>query len=115
MLATGPEGVFDYEIPDDLADASRPERLVEPGRRVRVPLGRGDRLVVGYCVEAGTKTTTGSPPETRGERRRRPAPALARDAAAYAVDGRLLSRARGARCSKPWRLPACAALPARAR
>ncbi len=55
VLATGPEGPFDYEIPEGLADASRPERFVEPGRRVRVPFGRGNRPVVGYCVETGTK------------------------------------------------------------
>jgi primosomal protein N' (replication factor Y) len=55
VLASGPEGTFDYEIPDGFADAGRPERFVEPGRRVRVPFGRGDRAVVGYCVEAGVK------------------------------------------------------------
>jgi primosomal protein N' (replication factor Y) len=48
--------LFDYEIPPGLLDASRPERLVEPGRRVRAPFGRGNRPVVGYCVETATKT-----------------------------------------------------------
>ncbi len=55
VLATGPEGPFDYEIPEALSDPSHPAALVEPGRRVRVPFGRGDRTVVGYCVDAGTK------------------------------------------------------------
>jgi primosomal protein N' (replication factor Y) len=55
VLATGPEGPFDYEIPEGFADLARPDRLVEPGRRVRVPFGRSDRLVVGYCVDAATK------------------------------------------------------------
>jgi primosomal protein N' (replication factor Y) len=42
-----PEGVdkpLDYLVPDDLAAA------VEPGRRVRVPLGRGNRERIAYCV-----------------------------------------------------------------
>jgi len=26
------------------------KRIIQPGQRVRVPLGRGDRLAVGYCV-----------------------------------------------------------------
>jgi primosomal protein N' (replication factor Y) len=55
VLATGPPGEFDYEIPVGLADAEHLNRLVEPGRRVRVPFGRGDRAVVGYCVDVGTK------------------------------------------------------------
>jgi primosomal protein N' (replication factor Y) len=55
VLATGPGGEYDYEIPDGFSDAARPERLVEPGRRVRVPFGRGDRAVVAYCVATETK------------------------------------------------------------
>ena len=42
-----PEGVdkpLDYLVPEPLAAA------VEPGRRVRVPLGRGNRLRLAYCV-----------------------------------------------------------------
>jgi len=35
---------FDYLVPDHLRDA------VEPGRRVKAPLGRSNRLVLGYCV-----------------------------------------------------------------
>lgn len=44
VVAAGPDRSFDYLVPDELR-----ERL-EPGRRVRVPLGRGNRLVEGYCV-----------------------------------------------------------------
>jgi primosomal protein N' (replication factor Y) len=40
-----------------LLDLQKPAALVEAGRRVRVPLGRGDRSVVGYCVEVGVKPT----------------------------------------------------------
>lgn len=41
----GPDGVFDYKIPERLR-----ERVV-PGTRVRVPLGTRNRSVVAYCVE----------------------------------------------------------------
>ncbi|HVA48423.1 MAG TPA: primosomal protein N' [Pirellulales bacterium] len=44
VLSTGPEQEFDYLVPDDL----RPR--LDVGQRLRVPLGRGDRPVVGYCV-----------------------------------------------------------------
>ena len=44
VLSTGPEQEFDYLVPDRL----RPQ--LEVGQRLRVPLGRGDRPVVGYCV-----------------------------------------------------------------
>ncbi|MEK6247431.1 MAG: primosomal protein N', partial [Planctomycetales bacterium] len=35
---------LDYTVPDSLRDS------IEPGRRVRVPLGRSNRSVIGYCV-----------------------------------------------------------------
>ena len=38
------EQVLTYRVP------SRLKRIIQPGQRVRVPLGRGDRLAVGYCV-----------------------------------------------------------------
>ena len=59
VLPTGPPGEFDYLVPDEFCVADRPERLLEPGRRVRVPLGRGNRRVVGYCVAVGTRQTGG--------------------------------------------------------
>ena len=40
------------------AGATTPDKLaekVEAGRRVRVPLGKGNRLVTGYCVKLGVK------------------------------------------------------------
>ncbi len=55
VLASGPGGPYDYEVPDNFTDPTRPERWVQPGRRVSVPFGRGDRTVVGYCVEVGAK------------------------------------------------------------
>jgi primosomal protein N' (replication factor Y) len=44
ILSTGPEREFDYLVPDGLCES------VEPGRRVRVPFGKANRPVVGYCV-----------------------------------------------------------------
>ena len=38
------EQVLTYRVP------SRLKRIIQPGQRVRVPLGRGDRMAVGYCV-----------------------------------------------------------------
>lgn len=53
MIATVvlPEGVdkpLDYLVPSHLAAS------VEPGRRVQVPLGRGNRLRLAYCVAVRT-------------------------------------------------------------
>lgn len=39
------EKPYSYLVSDDFRE------LVQPGTRVRVPLGRGDRSVIGYCVE----------------------------------------------------------------
>jgi primosomal protein N' (replication factor Y) len=50
-----PLGPLDYLVPDSL----RTE--VEPGRRVEVPLGRGNRLVVGYCVAVENRPAGGRP------------------------------------------------------
>jgi primosomal protein N' (replication factor Y) len=55
VLTGGPHGEFDYLVPDDMANPTKPDRHVEPGRRVRVPLGRGNRSAVGYCVAVGNK------------------------------------------------------------
>ena len=52
VFAEGAPGEFDYLIPESLLDG------VETGKRVRVPLGRGNRNVVGYCVGVETKQTT---------------------------------------------------------
>jgi primosomal protein N' (replication factor Y) len=51
VLASGPGGEFDYLVPDGLA--------LEVGCRVKVPLGRGNRTVVGYCVDVGFKPAGG--------------------------------------------------------
>jgi primosomal protein N' (replication factor Y) len=54
VLVGGPAGEFDYLVPAGLIEG-RAERRTEPGRRVRVPLGRGNRSVVGYCVALANK------------------------------------------------------------
>jgi len=49
VFPSGPPGEFDYLVPDPL------RRGAETGRRVRVPLGRGNRMSTGYCVGLETK------------------------------------------------------------
>ncbi len=53
VFTEGLDGRFDYEVPERLID------LVEPGRRLKVPLGRGNRPVVAYCVELERKKVGG--------------------------------------------------------
>ncbi len=55
VLCSGPDRQYDYLVPDALCDGGRADRLLEPGRRVRVPFGRGNRSVEGYCVQLETK------------------------------------------------------------
>lgn len=49
VVSQGVEKPLDYIIPERLLDA------VEPGRRVRVPLGRGNREVLAYCVAVSAR------------------------------------------------------------
>ena len=49
VLAAGPAQEFDYLVPEALRDQ------VEPGRRVLVPLGKGNRQVQGYCVRVESR------------------------------------------------------------
>ena len=44
-----PHGPYDYRVPETLKGTLR------AGQRVQVPLGKGDRLVVGYCTAVATK------------------------------------------------------------
>ena len=75
VFVDGPAGEFDYLVPDGLAAE------IEPGRRVRVPLGKGNRGVTGYCVRvehkaAGSRTL--KPVLGVLERRRLLAPSMLR-------------------------------------
>ena len=49
VFAGGAPGEFDYLVPDHLAEQLR------PGCRVRVPLGRSNRPVDGYCIRVEAK------------------------------------------------------------
>lgn len=49
VFTHGPDKEYDYAVPDELLGR------LQPGCRVRVPLGRGDREAVGYCVRVETK------------------------------------------------------------
>ena len=42
--------VFHYRVPDALRSQ------IEPGRRVRVPFGRSNRMQVAYCVQLETRS-----------------------------------------------------------
>ncbi|MGD0898425.1 MAG: primosomal protein N' [Thermoguttaceae bacterium] len=55
VLPTGPSQEFDYAVPDSLRGQ------IEPGRRVRVPLGRSNRRVIGYCVRLASRTAQDRP------------------------------------------------------
>ncbi len=49
VFAEGVSGEFDYLVPEDLAET------LQPGCRVRVPLGRSNRPVEGYCIRVEAK------------------------------------------------------------
>ena len=61
VLASGPQGLFDYEVPESLLDADRPDQLVTPGRRVRVP------LEVKYGGESEFAVAGGVPMSVKGQ------------------------------------------------
>lgn len=52
VFAEPPHGPYDYVVPEPL------HAELEAGRRVRVPLGRGNRFVVGYCVSVDNRPST---------------------------------------------------------
>ncbi|MDR0609291.1 MAG: primosomal protein N' [Planctomycetaceae bacterium] len=45
VFPTGYDAVLDYLVPNELAGK------IEPGMRVMVPLGKGNRSVLGYCLD----------------------------------------------------------------
>src|SRR5689334_856775 len=57
VLPEPPFGPYSYTVPETLRE------LIQPGRRVRVPVGRGNRTVVGYAVriDNGIARTSGEP------------------------------------------------------
>src|SRR5262245_16844970 len=50
VFAEQPHGPYDYGIPPSLASK------LKPGQRVQVPLGKGNRPMVGYCTAVEIKT-----------------------------------------------------------
>lgn len=52
VFPDGPDGVFDYLIPEKWYE------MVEPGKRLLVPLGRSNRSVVVYCIDVLEKHDT---------------------------------------------------------
>ncbi len=56
VIGGGAPGVYDYLVPSQFSDPDQSERLLEPGRRVKVPFGRGNRTAEGYCVGLETKS-----------------------------------------------------------
>src|SRR6185436_8205988 len=48
-FAEGQDQTYDYVVPDRL----RTE--VQPGRRLRVPFGHGNRSKIGYCIAVGNR------------------------------------------------------------
>jgi primosomal protein N' (replication factor Y) len=55
VLGEGATGEYDYLVPPLFCDPDQHERYLQAGRRVRVPFGRANRKVVGYCVDLATK------------------------------------------------------------
>lgn len=58
VLPEAPYGPFDYAVPESLRSS------LQPAMRVRVPLGRGNRTVVGYCIRVANQI----PSELRSHR-----------------------------------------------
>ena len=55
VLGEGASGEFDYLVPDRFFDETLGDRLVQVGRRLKVPFGRSNRVVTAYCVQLETK------------------------------------------------------------
>src|SRR5688572_33251088 len=55
VLPEQPHGPFDYSVPP--AVSSR----LKPGQRVQVPLGKGNRPVIGYCTALATRPSGSRP------------------------------------------------------
>ncbi|QDU27378.1 Primosomal protein N' [Anatilimnocola aggregata] len=55
VFADPPHGPFSYRIPATL------RAPLAPGQRVQVPLGKGNRGVIGYCLHAGSKSVGSRP------------------------------------------------------
>ncbi len=54
-FADPPHGPFSYKVPETL------RAPLGPGQRVQVPLGKGNRGVIGYCLHVGSKAVGSRP------------------------------------------------------
>lgn len=54
-FADPPHGPFSYKVPETL------RAPLGPGQRVQVPLGKGNRGVIGYCLQVGSKAAGSRP------------------------------------------------------
>jgi primosomal protein N' (replication factor Y) len=52
ILSRGPQQPFDYRVPDSLRGQ------IQPGQRVRAPLGKSGRLVTAYCVRLASSMSS---------------------------------------------------------
>ena len=105
VFPSGPQQPFDYEVPEVLRSAA------VAGRRVRAPLGRGDRSALGLLRgnPPGRSASGGSSRSGRGLRQTLLTPAMLR-LTEWMADYYLCA---GDKCSRPCCRPACAARPAR--
>jgi primosomal protein N' (replication factor Y) len=55
VFAEPPFGPYDYAIPEAMRDR------VQPGMRLKVPLGRGNRTSLGYCAEVVSRVANARP------------------------------------------------------
>ncbi len=55
VFASGPRQEFDYAVPERLRGS------VAPGQRLRVPFGKSDRLLTGYCVSLASRNVGSRP------------------------------------------------------
>ena len=62
VFAEQPHGPYDYGVPPALA------AKLKPGQRVQVPLGKGNRPVVGYCTAVANKPVGQPAAEAAGPR-----------------------------------------------
>src|SRR5262245_60728175 len=60
VFAEQPHGPYDYAVPPSLASS------IKPGQRVQVPLGRGNRSIIGYCIAVANKPTGSRPLKSLG-------------------------------------------------
>ena len=108
VFAEAPFGPYDYAVSEQLRGR------VRPGLRVKVPLGRQNRLVVGYCVGLGLRSSNAKRLKNIKELVDQQ-PLLLPNMMRWLTGCRITICASWARCWKLWCPPACEGKPARAK